>query len=102
MAAESCWIAADQISHSYSALRAWKDGDEDMYRVMPITARTLETLYRLSTSHAKARLSYPALSLFLFGDSFSKAITFYTTECSFRIRDKNSRAFSRQEESLCA
>jgi DNA replication licensing factor MCM3 len=49
--------AADQISHVYSELRAWEDGREKMYRVMPITARTLETLIRLSTAHAKARLS---------------------------------------------
>ncbi|KAJ3227821.1 MCM DNA helicase complex subunit [Clydaea vesicula] len=49
--------AADLISSQYSELRAWEDGREKMYRVMPITARTLETLIRLSTAHAKCRLS---------------------------------------------
>lgn len=49
--------AAEMISQQYSELRAWEDGRDKLYRVMPITARTLETLIRLSTAHAKCRLS---------------------------------------------
>lgn len=48
--------AADHIVSTYSALR----NDElsgNQRRTSPITARTLETLIRLSTAHAKARLS---------------------------------------------
>lgn len=48
--------AADHIVETYSALR----NDElsgNQRRTSPITARTLETLIRLSTAHAKARLS---------------------------------------------
>ncbi|KAJ3019563.1 MCM DNA helicase complex subunit [Thoreauomyces humboldtii] len=49
--------ATDFICHEYTELRAAKEGEGDKYRTMPITARTLETLIRLSTAHAKARLS---------------------------------------------
>jgi DNA replication licensing factor MCM3 len=49
--------ASDAISTLYSELRAKVDGEQDQYRTMPITPRTLETLIRLSTAHAKARLS---------------------------------------------
>lgn len=48
--------AADHIIATYSALR----NDElsgNQRRTSPITARTLETLIRLSTAHAKSRLS---------------------------------------------
>ncbi|RJE22115.1 hypothetical protein PHISCL_05554 [Aspergillus sclerotialis] len=48
--------AADHVVATYSALR----NDElsgNQRRTSPITARTLETLIRLSTAHAKARLS---------------------------------------------
>ncbi|KAI8821797.1 MCM2/3/5 family-domain-containing protein [Fimicolochytrium jonesii] len=49
--------ATEYICQEYSELRASKEGEGDKYRTMPITARTLETLIRLSTAHAKARLS---------------------------------------------
>ncbi|KAF9883132.1 MCM DNA helicase complex subunit [Aspergillus nanangensis] len=48
--------AADHVVATYSALR----NDElsgNQRRTSPITARTLETLIRLSTAHAKSRLS---------------------------------------------
>ncbi|KAI9089826.1 MCM2/3/5 family-domain-containing protein [Phlyctochytrium arcticum] len=49
--------AADFICQEYADLRAAKEGEGDQFRTMPITPRTLETLIRLSTAHAKARLS---------------------------------------------
>lgn len=48
--------AADHIVGVYSALRN-DELDSGTRRTSPITARTLETLIRLSTAHAKARLS---------------------------------------------
>lgn len=48
--------ASDHIIAAYSALRN-DELDSGTRRTSPITARTLETLIRLSTAHAKARLS---------------------------------------------
>lgn len=48
--------AADHIVGEYSALRN-DELDSGKRRTSPITARTLETLIRLATAHAKARLS---------------------------------------------
>jgi DNA replication licensing factor MCM3 len=48
--------AADHIVTVYSALRN-DELDSGQRRTSPITARTLECLIRLSTAHAKARLS---------------------------------------------
>ncbi|KAI9204443.1 MCM2/3/5 family-domain-containing protein [Polychytrium aggregatum] len=47
--------AANIISETYSQLRDKRD--DNQYRTMPITPRTLETLIRLATAHAKCRLS---------------------------------------------
>jgi DNA replication licensing factor MCM3 len=49
--------ACDFISNKYAELRSKTEGKDDQYRTMPITPRTLETLIRLSTAHAKVRLS---------------------------------------------
>ncbi|KAI8872100.1 MCM-domain-containing protein [Ramicandelaber brevisporus] len=48
--------AADIICHKYAELRNEKITGTKR-RTMPITARSLETLVRLATAHAKARLS---------------------------------------------
>ena len=48
--------AADHIVATYSALRN-DDLEGNQRKTSPITARTLETLIRLATAHAKARLS---------------------------------------------
>ncbi|KAK6098174.1 hypothetical protein BDV3_004456 [Batrachochytrium dendrobatidis] len=47
----------DYISTRYAELRSREDGKQDQYRTMPLTPRTLETLIRLATAHAKSRLS---------------------------------------------
>lgn len=49
--------ACDFISTRYAELRSKADGADDKYKTMPITPRTLETLIRLSTAHARVRLS---------------------------------------------
>ncbi len=50
--------AADLISEEYTKLRNQENLESDnMARTQPVTARCLETLIRLSTAHAKARLS---------------------------------------------
>ena len=48
--------ASDYIVNAYSNLRN-EDIDANKRRTSPLTARTLETLIRLSTAHAKSRLS---------------------------------------------
>ena len=48
--------ACDFLSEAYSSLRQ-KGEDKKEIRKTPITVRTLETLIRLSTAHAKLRLS---------------------------------------------
>ncbi|EGD72580.1 hypothetical protein PTSG_04316 [Salpingoeca rosetta] len=45
--------AAEFISDAYSTLRSREHDD----KTLPVTARTLETMIRLSTAHAKSRLS---------------------------------------------
>ncbi|KAJ3130625.1 MCM DNA helicase complex subunit [Physocladia obscura] len=49
--------ACTAITELYGQLRMAVNGVDSKYRTIPITARTLETLIRLSTAHAKARLS---------------------------------------------
>ncbi|XP_003748528.1 maternal DNA replication licensing factor mcm3 [Galendromus occidentalis] len=45
------------ISEEYPRLRSFDSDHSDMARTQPITARTLETLIRIATAQAKARLS---------------------------------------------
>lgn len=49
--------ACEAISNEYSRLRSQEALESDVARTQPITARTLETLIRLSTAHARARMS---------------------------------------------
>ncbi|XP_062564130.1 DNA replication licensing factor Mcm3 [Armigeres subalbatus] len=49
--------ACELISNEYSRLRSQDLMDSDVARTQPVTARTLETLIRLSTAHAKARMA---------------------------------------------
>lgn len=49
--------ASDVIANEYSSLRSQDFEDSHMARTQPVTARTLETLIRLSTAHAKARMA---------------------------------------------
>lgn len=48
--------AAEVISNEYSRLRSQDMSDEGTARTQPVTPRTLETLIRLATAHAKARM----------------------------------------------
>ncbi len=49
--------ASDYISEVYGELRNKTMESGNTKKTLPITPRTLETLIRLSTAHAKARLS---------------------------------------------
>lgn len=49
--------ACDKIAEEYARLRSFDTENTDVARTQPVTARTLETLIRLSTAHAKARFS---------------------------------------------
>ncbi|KAH7883866.1 MCM2/3/5 family-domain-containing protein [Phlebopus sp. FC_14] len=49
--------AANHIVNVYANLRNEDEGQTNKKKTAPLTARTLETLIRLSTAHAKARLS---------------------------------------------
>lgn len=49
--------ACDVISNEYSRLRSQDMMESNVARTQPITARTLETLIRLATAHAKARMA---------------------------------------------
>lgn len=49
--------ASKYITESYSELRSFDASRSDRERTMPVTARQLETLIRLSTAMAKARLA---------------------------------------------
>ncbi|XP_039604357.1 zygotic DNA replication licensing factor mcm3-like [Polypterus senegalus] len=49
--------AASHIAEEYSRLRSQDQMSSEIARTSPVTARTLETLIRLSTAHAKVRMS---------------------------------------------
>lgn len=49
--------AANYIAEEYSRLRSQDQMSTDVARTSPVTARSLETLIRLSTAHAKVRMS---------------------------------------------
>uniref|UniRef100_A0A2P2I2G5 DNA replication licensing factor MCM3 n=1 Tax=Hirondellea gigas TaxID=1518452 RepID=A0A2P2I2G5_9CRUS len=49
--------ASETIAEEYSRLRSQDTEHTEMARTQPVTPRALETLIRLSTAHAKARLS---------------------------------------------
>ncbi|GLV31799.1 Minichromosome maintenance 3 [Carabus blaptoides fortunei] len=49
--------ASEIIADEYSRLRSEEHLESDVARTQPVTPRTLETLIRLATAHAKARMS---------------------------------------------
>src|SRR5690606_20745213 len=49
--------ATAYISNAWTQLRTKAEEEDNNFRAVPITVRTLETLIRLSTAHAKLRLT---------------------------------------------
>lgn len=49
--------ACEVIANEYSRLRSEESLESDVARTQPVTARTLETLIRLATAHARARMA---------------------------------------------
>lgn len=49
--------ASKVIAEEYTRLRSLNTEDSHMARTQPITARSLETMIRLSTAHARSRMS---------------------------------------------
>ncbi|XP_062857382.1 MCM3 minichromosome maintenance deficient 3 (S. cerevisiae), like [Trichomycterus rosablanca] len=49
--------ASDYIAEEYAKLRSHDQVNSELARTMPVTARALETMIRLATAHAKARMS---------------------------------------------
>jgi len=49
--------ACELIGEEYAKIRSHDFENSEKARTQPVTARALETLIRLSTAHAKARLS---------------------------------------------
>lgn len=49
--------ASEVIAEEYSRLRSEEVMESDVARTQPVTCRTLETMIRLATAHAKARMA---------------------------------------------
>ncbi|XP_012686991.1 MCM3 minichromosome maintenance deficient 3 (S. cerevisiae), like [Clupea harengus] len=49
--------ASDYIAEEYAKLRSHDQVNQESARTIPVTARALETMIRLATAHAKARMS---------------------------------------------
>ena len=50
-------VACEMISVEYTRLRTQDLSNVDLAKTQPVTARTLESLIRISTAHAKSRIS---------------------------------------------
>lgn len=91
--------AADLISEEYTKLRNQENLESDnMARTQPVTARCLETLIRLATAHAKARLSNKVESR-----DAEVAIEIMLFACYKKVemkgkRNKKKEVFSDEEE----
>lgn len=88
--------AADKISKSYSTLRDQENVGNEKAKTMPVTARTLETMIRLATAHAKARMSKVIEE-----DDADAAIDMVSFAYFHKVekREKNKRKKDSQEDS---
>lgn len=88
--------AADKISKSYSTLRDQENVGNEKAKTMPVTARTLETMIRLATAHAKARMSKVIQE-----DDANAAIDMVSFAYFHKVekREKNKRKKDSEEDS---
>lgn len=85
--------AADLISEEYTKLRNQDNlENENLARTQPVTARSLETLIRLSTAHAKARLSNKVEAR-----DAEVAIELVRFACFKKVLEKNKKSSKRKE-----
>jgi len=85
--------AADLISEEYTKLRNQDNlENENLARTQPVTARSLETLIRLSTAHAKARLSNKVEAR-----DAEVAIELVRFACFKKVLEKNKKGSKRKE-----
>ncbi|XP_008558333.1 DNA replication licensing factor Mcm3 [Microplitis demolitor] len=89
--------ASKTIADEYSRLRSEDMVESDVARTQPITARTLETLIRLSTAHAKARLSKNVTV-----DDANAAIELVQFAYFKRVLEKEKKKRRRRESEMSA
>lgn len=89
--------ACEVISTEYSRLRSMDEMERDQARTQPITARTLETLIRLSTAHAKARM---AKSVTVSDAKAAIGLVQFATFKKVLGKDKRKRTHSEEDDEV--
>lgn len=86
--------AADLISEEYTKLRSHDHLEQDhMARTQPVTVRQLETLIRLATAHAKARLATKVEAI-----DAEVAIELVRFACFQKVLEKTKKGGSKRKE----